>query len=249
MFYNGNNQITDLCGVDHMQWNGGFFDISPRPYSALAFRIRGQAVITVNGHSCRITPHDILYLPQDLSYTAQYSDTDMLVVHFRTVHSDSQPEVYSLSNPEPIHQDFLHMHTLWNRKEPGYRSYILSTLYRILGQICQLETAEKLPPNFTKGVSYMNSMFRNSSVSVGQICRESGISETGFRLLLKKHYQKTPVEYLTELRLDYARNLISCGIPVEQAAVQSGFPDAKYFARTVKKHFGCTPRQLKSFGK
>ena len=35
---------------------------------------------------------------------------------------------------------------------------------------------------------------------------------------------------------------------VEAAALASGFSDAKYFARVVKRHFGCTPRQLKHYG-
>jgi AraC-like DNA-binding protein len=36
---------------------------------------------------------------------------------------------------------------------------------------------------------------------------------------------------------------------IEDAACESGFNDPKYFARVVKKHFGCTPRDLKLYGK
>ena len=58
-----------------------------------------------------------------------------------------------------------------------------------------------------------------------------------------------PVAYITDLRLEYARNLISGGMSIEAAAVESGFNDPKYFARRVKKHFGCTPSKLKTYGK
>jgi len=57
------------------------------------------------------------------------------------------------------------------------------------------------------------------------------------------------VQYITELRLENARNLISCGMPIEAAACESGFGDSKYFARVVKKHFLCMPRELKTFGR
>lgn len=67
--------------------------------------------------------------------------------------------------------------------------------------------------------------------------------------MFKKYYLKTPVEYITDLRLEYARNLISGNMPIEQAALGSGFSDPKYFARVVKKNFGCTPKDLKMFGK
>ena len=57
------------------------------------------------------------------------------------------------------------------------------------------------------------------------------------------------MEYITRLRLEYARRLIANGVSVESTAYESGFNDPKYFARVVKKHFGCTPRNLKTYGK
>lgn len=68
-------------------------------------------------------------------------------------------------------------------------------------------------------------------------------------MLFQKYYDKTPIEYITQLRLEHARNLIACGMVIEQAAEKSGFNDSKYFARVVKKYLGCTPRELKNYGK
>ena len=81
------------------------------------------------------------------------------------------------------------------------------------------------------------------------VCAETGISATLFRKLFKKHYQKTPTEYITSLRLEYARNLISSGMAIKNAAYESGFNDPKYFARVVKKCLNCTPRDLKDYGR
>ena len=69
------------------------------------------------------------------------------------------------------------------------------------------------------------------------------------RRLFKKYYDKTTIEYITSLRLEYARNLISNGMSIENAASESGFNDSKYFARVVKKQFGCSPREFKAYGK
>ena len=54
---------------------------------------------------------------------------------------------------------------------------------------------------------------------------------------------------MTDLRLEYARSLITNGVSVETAAYECGYNDAKYFARVVKKQFGCTPRELRNYGK
>ena len=43
MLYQGNNPILKIIGVEHMYWKGGTFDVKARDYSALAFRISGNA--------------------------------------------------------------------------------------------------------------------------------------------------------------------------------------------------------------
>ena len=43
--------------------------------------------------------------------------------------------------------------------------------------------------------------------------------------------------------------IVGLGKAIELAAAESGFSDPKYFARVVKKHLGCTPRELKKYGK
>lgn len=249
MLYDGDNSVLQIEGVSHMQWRGGKFRISPRPFSALAFRIRGNAAITVAGKTYHVGPDDILYLPQRLAYTAEYSDTDMLVIHFVTAFDDAAPQVYTAANPEKLHKSFRRAQDLWQDKAPGYVSYIMAQIYNILGQVCEGETVASLPSGFLKAIAYINANFRSNNLSVPQICQIAGISATSFRALFRKQYQKTPVVYITELRLEHARNLISGGMSIEDAAAESGFNDPKYFARTVKKHLGCTPSKLRTYGK
>jgi AraC-like DNA-binding protein len=191
---------------------------------------------------------DILYLPQDLGYTAAYTDTEMLVIHFLTRRSDKHIEVYPIQDSGRIYKLFLRAYALWQNKEPGYQVYAMSQLYDILGTILETQTKTNLPPHFLQAVSYINANYR-SSLTVQSICENAGIGATMFRQLFKQHYHKTPVAYITELRLECARSLIAGGMPIEQASMESGFNDAKYFARVVKKYFDCTPRDLKNYGK
>lgn len=243
------NYISELISVDHMQWKEGGVSMEPRTYASLTFRIRGNAQITAENHSCSVHVNEVLYMPQNLAYTAQYTDTELLAVHFKTTQSAPQPEVYALKNSEQMVRLFWKMKIVWENREPGYIMEVLSVLYRILSELCREQATERLCPEFLRGVSFMNAHFRSNTLSVRQICHDAGINENKFRKLMQLHYRKTPVEYWTELRLDYARNLISCGMSVEQAAWESGFNDSKYFARVVKKHWNCTPKDFKTFGK
>lgn len=249
MLYNGDNPILRIVGVEHMVWSGGTFQVAPRPYSALAFRIAGSARIQSGGQEYSIQTNDVLYLPQRVGYTAEYTDTQMLVIHFETARDDRQIQVYSFQNGEELYKRFLKARSLWEQKEPGYEVYTLAQLYTVLGMLLERETKTNLPAHFLKAVSLINARYKENGVRVNELCSQAGISPTVFRQLFRKHYQKTPVAYITDLRLDNARSLIAGGLSIENAAYESGFNDPKYFARVVKKRFGCTPRDLKTYGK
>ncbi len=249
MLYDGNNPVLKIVGVELLSCKDGSFNVAPREYSSLAFRIRGS--VTVNGGSREyfVNTNDILYVPQHMGYTANYTDNESLVIHFVTRRDDRDIEVYSFQNGEKLYKMFIQAQLIWKNKDPGFDVYVMAQLYSILGTIFEYETKANLPPYFLKGISYINANYKDRSLSIDAVCAKAGISATMFRQLFKKHYQKTPIEYITDLRLEYARNLIAGGMSVENAAYESGFNDPKYFARVVKRRFSCTPRALKTYGK
>lgn len=248
MIFSENSAVRIEC-VEHMQWNGGKFRVAPRSFSVLAFRIRGDAVIQGGGKVWEIHAGEILYLPQNMAYTAEYSDTDTVVIHFVTERDDGEIAVYSPRNGEEFHQLFLQALRVWEEKAPGYKTFAMAQLYTIIGNLVRSEVEQNLPDHFLKALSYLNANYTESGICVNEICARVGIGTTVFRQLFKKHYGQTPTEYVTRLRLEYARKRISGGETVENAALDSGFSDPKYFARVVKKYFGCTPRAFKTYGK
>lgn len=249
MLYDGNNPVLKIVGVEQMEWKRGTFCVAPRPYSSLTFRIRGSVTIWTDQKEYAIKTNDILYLPQNMGYTAEYTDTKIIVVHFVTLQDDTEVEVYPFQNGELLYKLFLQAYLLWKNKEPGFPVYVMARLYGILGNILENETKTNMPEHFLNGISFINANYRNSTITVDLVCAEAGISPTVFRRLFHEYYQKTPTQYITELRLEYARNLISGGVSIENAAYESGFNDPKYFSRVVKQRFNCTPRNFKTYGK
>ena len=249
MLYECQNPIQKIIGIERMSWQAESFDVPPREYSSLTFRLKGTADVTVNGKTCHVGSGEVLYLPQGLPYKAQYSDTEVIAVHFVTEYPDHVPEVYSPHDAEQIHKELVSALLLWQNRAPGYMPRVMSKLYGIFGELCENELKNMLPEHFIRAMSYINANYTDPRLSIDGICKNVAISQTNLRSLFRKYCQKTPVEYITRLRIEYARNLISCGKSVEAAALESGFLDPKYFARVVKKHFNCTPRELKAYGK
>lgn len=245
----GENPILRIAGVEHMVWAGTSVSVKSRPYSALAYRIRGEAQLSSSGQQCAVHPEQVLYLPQELDYCAEYTDTEILVLHFVTAKPDRRMEVFPTDGSGEIPRLFAQALRVWQSREPGSTVELMAIAYRLAAQLLESQKRGSLPPRFRTAVLRLNSGFRNGQLTVRALCEQSGIGETEFRRLFRTYYQKTPVQYLTELRLEYARSLIAAGTPVEQAAYESGFSDPKYFSRVVKKHLGCTPRELRSYGK
>lgn len=244
-----NNSVLRVIGVEHLSWKEEDCAVAPRSFSVLAFRVRGSALIQNGESTHEIAKNDLLYLPQGMGYRAHYTDTELFAIHFVTLRQDSSIQVRTPRDPAYFQQLFFKARELWKRKEPGFETLIMAELYRILGELEAEAAKGNLPKHFLQAVGFINTHFTDPQLSVERVCTEAGIAATGFRQLFKKHYGKTPTEYVTELRLEYARKLISGGASVENAAYESGFSDPKYFARVVKKHFGCTPRGLKGYGK
>lgn len=248
MIYDGGNRIVRLINAEQLCWQPGSFDVKPRKVCALAFRIQGSADMICAGGHYFIDAGDILYMPQGLGYQVDYTKTQMFAFHFVTEDDDPVPEVYSLQNRSRVHQLFVNAAELWKEKKPGYVNYCTALLYEVLGEICAENMQKQMPPHFKKAVDFIHQHFQEN-FTIDSLCKMSGISPTAFRQLFQIHYKMPPTEYIRNLRLEYARNLIAGGALVEQAAQQCGIGDPKYFARLIKQKYGCTPRQLHIYGK
>lgn len=126
---------------------------------------------------------------------------------------------------------------------------VMGILYTILGVIAADAGMDAASDAFGAAMEQLHRQYTDPSLTVGRLCAAAGMSETAFRRRFWLHHRQTPVEYITARRMEYARDLLASGVSVEEAAYRTGFSDSKYFARVVKKHFGCTPRDLKLYAK
>ena len=249
MLFDKNNPIIEIVDVIRGKWRTGPFVVAPREYSSLAFRTKGKVHLCDGSEEYIATTNDILFVPQHFGYTAEYDENEGIVIHFITQSDETNIQVFPFENGEKLYKMFLHSIALWDSKEPGYEHFVMAQLYEIMGSIVANQTKTVLPEHFLRAISIINTNYKNSDLNLTEICHQAGISPTVFRQLFRQHYQKTPLAYITDLRLSHARQLISVGSSVENAAYESGFNDSKYFARVVKKHLHCTPKELKSYGK
>lgn len=84
----------------------------------------------------------------------------------------------------------------------------------------------------------------NSDYTVDVLCSEIGMSRTSFYNKLKSLTGETPQDYVRNVRLNHAVELLKKGENnISEIAYMTGFRDAKYFREVFKKYYGVAPSQ------
>lgn len=95
-----------------------------------------------------------------------------------------------------------------------------------------------------RAILYMNIHFReNPSLKV--IAAQAGFHPTYFSELFKISTGKNYKEHLTELKIRYAKSLLTAGLSVSDACYHSGFGSISNFLFSFKRTVGMTPLEYK----
>lgn len=86
----------------------------------------------------------------------------------------------------------------------------------------------------------------NETVRLEDVAARVGFNSAYFSTLFKKETGKTLSEYLIELRISRARNLLTdTDEPVSDISEQAGYTDLKYFSKIFKRKTGLTPSEYR----
>ncbi|MFH0925759.1 MAG: AraC family transcriptional regulator [bacterium] len=78
-------------------------------------------------------------------------------------------------------------------------------------------------------------------LSLSKIARKAGLSPFHFQRLFLKEIGISPHDYLVQLRIKKARELLLNGLDIIGVALDTGFADQSHFTRCFKKIMGVTP--------
>ncbi|SFE40779.1 AraC-type DNA-binding protein [Paenibacillus algorifonticola] len=94
-----------------------------------------------------------------------------------------------------------------------------------------------------ESIAYMVQHYREE-MTVEQLSKMSGVARWQYSALFQTLTGKKPLDYLTELRLNRAKELLLLtDDPLREIARQAGFKDEYYFARRFRHAMGLTPKQ------
>ena len=92
--------------------------------------------------------------------------------------------------------------------------------------------------------------YMSDEISLNTIAAEVGMSPSYFSSIFSKEMGKTFVEYLTEIRMDRAKELLMCSsMKTSEIGYEVRYKDPHYFSYIFKKTQNCTPKEFRARGK
>ncbi|MBR3960684.1 MAG: helix-turn-helix transcriptional regulator [Clostridia bacterium] len=205
-----------------------------------------------NGTVLNIRGADVIYLPKGSSYRVTADKkTGCYAINFDTAEDiDYEPFCISFRDNNAILKCFKNAEKNWRQRPDYYRSAVLKNIYEIINLIGKEYEREYLTnqkqTRIESAVKKIQSSFTDSALSVAELAKECGISEAYFRRLFIAKFGVPPKEYITRLRINYAKRLLKSGdFSVSNVASLSGYYEPCHFSREFKKHTGLTPAKYK----
>ena len=241
MIYHVENLSLHPLQVGRVTHKEGHFSVKARPFAAFAYRLHGSASFRVGDIAFTSEAGDITYIPAFISYEADYTEGESLVLHMRACN-------YQVSeNIRPSGSSFLlglmeEMEAAWQRSEP---LLVKSLFFRILHVLSESERQDR-DEDILVVLRYLEEHLCDPSLLLTEVARAGFMSVATLRRKFEKHFGISPKEYLIRRRLDRGISLLIGGAAVSEAARACGFRDEKFFSRTVKAHYGVPPSAIRS---
>lgn len=106
--------------------------------------------------------------------------------------------------------------------------------------------AQRTSPQAFNWISSYFSFNLGEPLSVVDMARRAGLSTSRFNDLFKIQYGMTPHQYLLDMRINHACELLyTTGLTQEEIANYCGFSDIHHFSKSFKKKVGVPPGEYR----
>lgn len=225
-----------------------------RPIYNLNLVTAGTGTMCVGEDSFELKEGTLFFFFPAVPYTIT-ADTEFRYAYISFMGQGVSPllEKLGIDFRRPVFQDFSHLIELWmssivritqvnaNILTESVLLYTLSYISRSTNHAEANKNSENLLPMI---VDYVDTHYRESSITLRSVAGMFSYTEKYLSRFFKMKMGLGFNEYLNELRLQYARQLINEGVTsISEIAQRCGFSDPLYFSKFFKKKTDVSPRE------
>lgn len=234
--------ITDIKEIFTVNSPKGRFEkMNLRTSYGLSFCQEGQITYAHNNRRVVSNKNCAVILPKGQSYTITGDKSGLFpVINFdcQTPLCDTVVSI-SVQNNEAFLKDFEKLKTLSIFKQN--RAEMMSVFYHMLHRL----SAQNMPcKTILPAAKYIEKNFQNPNITNAYLAQMCNISEVYFRRSFTKHFKVSPKQYILDIRINKAKQLLSEGtLKINAVAEQCGFSGQYHFCRIFKEKTGLTPTE------
>lgn len=208
----------------------------------------GEGVVRAGEHVSAFSPGTIVCLPPHVPHS---EDAPAGFRNYYILCDDLPP----LEQPLPVFQDeagqpFLQLAGLVfsefyrfgpersRRLVNRYFELMMDYLQRYQGQPGQDEPEDDVSRRLEELIL---EHLHDPEFNLEQSMQALGLSASQLRRVFRRTRGKSPMQYLVDLRIEHAGQMLQAGYSVKQSAFASGFADPYYFSRCFRKRTGMPP--------
>lgn len=213
--------------------------IHDRKNYGLSFCFDGQITYTHNGNKFISDKNHAILLPQNETYTI-YGDKDgtFPVINF-TCNDKICDTIISIPIPsaERYIKDFEKIQSLYLFE--GNHAEIMSIFYHMLHRLSSQNSPNAV---ILPAIKYLEKKYSDPYLTNTELAKQCSISEVYFRRIFKEYNKISPRQFLIDIRINKAKQLLREGnLKICAIATSCGFSNQYHFCRIFKEKTGITP--------
>lgn len=233
--------------------NSQTFISKNRTYNGLVYLLSGSMEITFNdGKTFTAKEDDIIIQREGDCYKLQAvgGNAEYVVVSYSVDNKQTVLEllgsnrIFSVSQRKKTRSLFEKV-----ALESKSSSFLSKTLSRELVQEILCEIFRETHPQLSslkhtplESAKLYIEEFYDKEIKISELSKTHGYSPSRFRTVFKEEFKVSPVQYLTSVRIERAKEMLESGLfTIEEVALSCGFINVYYFSKVFKKETGLTP--------
>lgn len=235
--------VTDVLNVlTVFSPKGRNVKMKDRKSYGLSFCVEGQITYTHKNKKYVSNPDYAIILPRGQSYSICGDITGtFFVVNFECAEflCDTMM-VLPVKNIDILMRDFEQMKKLFLFERN--RAKVISLFYNIIYNLSLSSSSDN--NILLSAIKYLENNYALSEITNKILAQQCNISEVYFRKLFTKVYGITPRQYIIDIRLNKAKQLLTDGIlKINAVSEKCGFSNPYHFSRLFKQKTGLTPTE------
>ena len=209
--------------------------------------VKGKMNVIAGDRTYDMTVGDVLIIPPQTTHLGK-NGTGYVDLCINTNLEGFPADTYKIHDTDNgILSLLLMIKRVLSEKEANYESIANKLLEALIEYLRRHITN---PHKYEFVYKIKNAIYDNISnpdFDVSNEIKKIGFNTDYFRRCFKEETNMTPLEYLTTLRIEEAKELLirSTFHSVEEVSDRCGFNDCFYFSKVFKKHTGFSPRDYR----